>query len=129
MSERYVGLSGVLECLHVDLVGESDRLPRVQMVIANLLIEYIGYSAFQNVVRQTEPEYVSCIIQINTDEEQWVSDSPYIHTFDRLDEIHEQMDAKDLAESMKEIGYHDILRATEELPNGKTLVRIDFKKD
>ena len=28
---------------------------------------------------------------INTDEEMWVSDSPYIYAFDGLDEIHHQM--------------------------------------
>ena len=127
VSERYAGLSGVLECLHVDLVNEADRLPQPQMLIANLLIEYIGYSAFQNVVCQTEPEYVSCIIQINTDEEQWVSDSPYIHAFDGLNRIHHQMDGKALEEAMSEIGYDRILKKHEQLPNGKSLVRLDFQ--
>lgn len=31
-------------------------------IIANLLIEYTGYSAFRKIVRQIEPEYVSCVI-------------------------------------------------------------------
>ena len=96
-------------------------------IIANLLIEYTGYSAFRKVVRQIEPEYVSCVIQINTDEDNWVSDSPYIHSFDCLDDIHHQMEEKDIAKTMNEEGYHLILRESWDLPNGKALVRLDFE--
>lgn len=126
--ERYPQLAGVLQCLHLDLVSEAEQLPSAQLVIANLLIEYIGYSAFQKAVLQIAPEYVSCVIQINTDVEQWVSDSPYLHAFDRLDEVHHQMDETALSAALQEIGYDEILRASVSLPNGKTLVRIDYQK-
>jgi hypothetical protein len=77
---------------------------------------------------QTAPEYVSCVIQINVDEEQWVSESPYLHAFDRLDEVHHQMEEKALTAAMDEIGYSLILKETYPLPNGKALVRLDFQK-
>ena len=128
VSERYTELSGVLKCLHINLVNEVEKLPQTQLLIANLLIEYIGYGAFQKAVLQTAPEYVSCVIQINTDEEQWVSESPYLRSFDRLDEIHHQMEEKALTAAMKEIGYSLILQETYSLPNGKALVRLDFQK-
>ncbi len=126
--ERYPQLSGVLQCLHLDLLNEAEQLPQAQLVIANLLIEYIGYPAFQKAVLQIAPEYVSCVIQINTDAEQWVSDSPYLHAFDRLDEVHHQMEETALSAAMQEIGYAEILRASVTLPNGKALVRIDYQK-
>ena len=126
--ERYPQLSDVLQCLHLDLVNEAEQLPQAQLVIANLLIEYIGYPAFQKAVLQIAPEYVSCVIQINTDAEQWVSDSPYLHAFDRLDEVHHQMEETALSAAMQEIGYAEILRSTVSLPNGKALVRIDYQK-
>ena len=129
VSERYTELSGVLECLHIDLVNEAEKLPQAQLLIANLLIEYIGYGAFQKAVLQTAPEYVSCVIQINTDEDQWVSESPYLHAFDRLDEVHRQMEEKALTAAMDEIGYTLILQESYPLPNGKALVRLDFKKN
>lgn len=59
------------------IIDEADKLPKADMVIANLLIEYIGYECFQNAIRQVNPKYVSCIIQINM-EDSWVSDSPYL---------------------------------------------------
>ena len=128
VSQRYTELSGVLECLHIDLINEAEKLPQAQLLIANLLIEYIGYGAFQRAVLQTAPEYVSCVIQINTDAEQWVSESPYLHAFDRLDEVHHQMEEAVLTTAMNEIGYSLILQKSCPLPNGKALMRLDFKK-
>lgn len=128
VSQRYTQLSGVLECLHIDLINEAEKLPQAQLLIANLLIEYIGYEAFQRDVWQNAPRYVSCVIQINTDEEQWVSESPYLHAFDRLDEVYHQMEEETLTVAMEDIGYSLILQETYPLPNGKALVRLDFQK-
>lgn len=128
VSERFEKLKDVLQCLHLDLIKDTDRLPNAQLVIANLLIEYIGYDVFQKAIMQIKPEYVSCVIQINTDEETWVSDSPYLHAFDCLDKIHHQMDETSLIQVMKGIGYSMILQASEPLPNGKALVRVDFAR-
>ena len=128
VSQRYTQLSGILECLHIDLINEAEKLPQAQLLIANLLIEYIGYEAFQQAVLQTASEYVSCVIQINTDEEQWVSESPYLRAFDRLDEVHHQMEEKALTAAMEDIGYSLILQESYPLPNGKALVRLDYQK-
>lgn len=129
VSQRYTQLSGVLKCLRIDLINEAEELPQAQLLIANLLIEYIGYGAFQRAVLQTAPWYVSCVIQINTDEEHWVSESPYLRAFDRLDEVHHQMEEKALTAAMNKIGYSLILQESYPLPNGKSLVRLDFKKE
>ena len=129
VSQRYTQLSGVLDCLQLDLINEAEKLPQAQLLIANLLIEYIGYGAFQRAVLHTAPQYVSCVIQINTDEEQWVSESPYLRAFDRLDEVHHQMEEEPLTAAMEEIGYSVILQESYPLPNGKALVRLDFKKN
>ena len=128
VSKRYAYLSDVLKCLKIDLINDADQLPEAQLLIANLLIEYIGYDAFQRVVCKVNPEYVSCVIQINMDDKQWVSDSPYLHAFDRLDEVHHQMDQESLSTKMQEIGYIDILQTRTPLPNGKAFIRMDFLK-
>ena len=128
VSKRYFDLSDILKCLKADLIKESDQLPNAQLVIANLLIEYIGYDVFGKVIHKVDPEYVSCVIQINTDDEQWVSDSPYLHAFDRLDEVHHQMEEDSLSAVMLDAGYKNILKTKVPLPNVKALVRMDFKK-
>ena len=129
VEERYKGMTGILDCLSIDLITEPEKLPHAELVIANLLIEYIGYEAFQKAVQKIDPEYVSCVIQINTDEAQWVSDSPYLHAFDRLDEVHCQMEENALIAAMEKSDYRIILNESEPLPNGKALQRIDFRKE
>lgn len=124
---RYPQLAGILECRRIDLTSEAAKLPKADMVIANLLVEYIGYGCFQQAVRSVNPRYVSCIIQINTEEE-WVSDSPYLHVFDGLEKVHHQMEKNELERSMLEIGCHVIKTLEHTLPNGKKLVQIDFSR-
>ena len=58
-----------------------------------------------------------------------MSESPYLRAFDRLDEVHHQMEEETLSAAMNDIGYSLILKATYPLPNGKALVRLDFKKN
>ena len=128
VERRYADISDVLRCLKIDLINESDKLPHAGLVIANLLIEYIGYEVFMNALVNVDPDYVSCVIQINTDTKQWVSDSPYLHSFDRLDEVHHQMEESALDAAMNEIKYTKILSHKEPLPNGKALLRLDYNK-
>ena len=124
---RYPNLDGLFECLCINLIDEADKLPKADMVIANLLIEYIGYKCFQKAIRYVDPKYVSCIIQINI-EDNWVSDSPYLHVFDRLEQVHHQMKEKALVKAMNEMDYHAIRTLERMLPNGKKLVQIDFER-
>lgn len=128
VADRYSSIEDILECMYLDLTANITMLPKAELVIANLLIEYIGYQAFETVVHKVDPQYVSCVIQANTDEKNWVSDSPYIHVFDRLDEVHFQMEQGALISVMEGAGYQKISEKSESLPNGKALVRIDFKK-
>ena len=128
-AERYSGLGGILNCLQIDLINECDKLPEAKLVIANLLIEYIGYDAFVKAMMRVSPQYISCVIQINIDEDQWVSESPYLHAFDRLDEVHHQMEEQALTDSVEAIGYKKILVKPSPLPNGKALLRIDFVRN
>lgn len=127
VKRRYPNLDGLLECLCIDLMEQAEQLPNADMVIANLVIEYIGYGCFQTAIRQVDPKYVSCIIQINT-EDGWVSDSPYLHLFDGLERIHHQMEERALIKAMSDIDYHPIKTLERPLPNGKKLTRIDFER-
>ena len=122
---RYPELQGILKTIHADLTQTTNELPYADLIVANLVVEYVGYGCFQQVVRQIAPQYVSCIIQINMDAS-FVSDSPYLHVFDRLEEVHHQLEETALIEAMEQIGYKRKIQIDENLPNGKKLVRIDF---
>lgn len=126
--KRYRDLETIFTPLCVDLRNDDLQLPCSELLVANLLIEYIGYDCFQKVVRLVEPKYVSCIIQLNTGNS-FVSDSPYIHVFDCLEEVHHQMEETELINSMEIIGYKKKKVEEKELPNGKKFVRIDFGRE
>lgn len=127
-AQRHPELDGVLRLLALDLTKDAALLPESELVIANLLIEYVGYAAFQAVIAQVRPRWVSCVIQINDDSREWVSDSPYLHAFDGLDAIHHQMDPRALTAHMEQLGYREILQLSEPLPNGKQFVRLDYQR-
>lgn len=125
VTRRYSDISNILECIQLNLIEEADKLPKAELLIANLLIEYIGYDCFQKAVKQVQPQYISCIIQININDK-WVSDSPYIYVFDGLDEVHHQVEEDLLIQTLDNIGYKKIAQIESPLPNGKKLVQIDF---
>lgn len=80
---------------------------------------------FQRVVKIVNSKYITCIIQINTGNS-FVSDSPYIHAFDSLNEVHYQIGKTELIKNMEDISYKKNKEEEKELPNGKKLMRIDF---
>lgn len=80
------------------------------------------------VIEQVKPEYVSCIIQINTDDT-FITDLLYLHAFDDLERVRHQMEEKELLNYMDNIGYKITLHNDRQLPNGKKLVQMDFNKE
>ena len=123
--QRYPQLDGKLECICADLTQPDATLPHADLLIANLLVEYIGYECFCRTVSKVRPRHVSCIIQVNEDDG-FVSDSPYLHVFDGLERVHHQMQEDELTKSMEAIGYCLSDKTEELLPNGKKLVELDF---
>ena len=126
--KRYASLKGTLECLCLDITAEAERLPRTQLLIADLLIEYVGYDAFLRAVAAVEPEYVSCLIQIN-EGGGFVSDSPYLHAFDGLERVYHHVDEAGLTAALTGAGFGLTDREEYPLPNGKKLLRLDYAAD
>lgn len=60
--KRYSELEGVFDTVCADLLSDNLQLPCAELLVANLLIEYIGYECFQWVVKLVKPQYISCII-------------------------------------------------------------------
>lgn len=125
-AQRYPALEGTLVCLREDLTEAEVRLPEAELVIANLIVEYIGYECFLNVIQQVRPRYVSCVLQRNP-AEAWVSDSPYIRTFDRLEAVHHTVGSRSLRSAMTAAGWRTVYEEEYPLPDGKRLARQDFE--
>lgn len=124
--KRYPELREVFTPILCDIQSEDISLPKAEIVVANLFIEYVGYENFKRAIQRIQPEYVSCVIQVNTDNS-FVSDSPYLHEFDGLDEVHREINRNELITAMEDIKYVLIYEESKALPNGKSLLRLDFK--
>jgi len=123
---RYRYLADTLVLLNRNLTDLSIDLPKVDLVIANLFIEYIGLNTFTAQLKKMSPKYVSTITQVNN-LDGFVSVSPYQRTFDCLDSIYHEISTDELSEIMKASGFELIFENEKLLPNGKKLKRQDFR--
>ena len=116
---------GVAECVLADLRDAAAPLPEAELVIANLLVEYIGCPCFRRVLDRVKARFASCLLQVDLPG-RWVSDSPYLHAFDGLDAVHRPIEERALTESLP--AFRPLGRREYPLPNGKKLLRLDFQR-
>lgn len=114
---------GAAEYLRADLRDGGVSLPEAELVIANLLVEYIGCPCFRRVLDRVRARFASCVLQVDLPG-RWVSDSLYLHAFDGLDAIHRPVGERALAEALP--AFRPLGRWEFPLPNGKKLLRADF---
>lgn len=124
--KRHGDCNGIISYLHKDLSTDFGELPHAELLIANLILEYVGYAAFRNVITQVRPIYTSCVIQTNVKSDKWVSYSPYAAVFNALTQIYHEIDEKDLTMNMQEIKYQLKQKVEYPLPNGKKLLKLDY---
>lgn len=117
-----------LELLNIDLERADTKLNiTCDMIIANLVIEYIGMSAFVEHVKDVCPKYVSCVLQ-HSSKSKLVSRSKYASAFDGLSGTTYDTPSNELIQSMELVGYKKIYSEIIELPNHKHFERLDFSK-
>lgn len=124
-TKRYNNLVEIFEPIHADLMSRDIELPKADILIANLFIEYVGYECFEKTIVKVNPLYISATVQVNINEN-FVSDSVYIHAFDRLDEVLHEIEENELTKCVENIGCTKCLTESIDLPNGKQFVRIDY---
>lgn len=77
---RYPEWKEVFIPIEANLLDERIQLPHCNLLIANLLVEYIGYTRFQKLAKQSSAARISVVIQQDF-AEGFVSDSPYPPSF------------------------------------------------
>lgn len=123
--ERFGDMGGRLTLLNRDLSDPDCALPRAELIIADLVIEYIGICAFVSHARKCGAEFISCVIQKNNGAD-FVSSSPFISEFDGVSALHRDIEAEKLTEAMYNDGFFPRPALEYGLPNGKALLRLDF---
>ena len=109
-------------------LDRSVRIERVDLLIANLIVEYVGtgeFAAFA-AANARSIEVLSCVIQRN-DAESFVSATEHASSFDTLASVSSDIDPKTLDSAMSDAGFTGLGSWEYPLPNGKTLLRQDFR--
>ena len=70
---------------------------------------------------------LSCVIQRN-DSESFVSSTNYTSSFDALASVSTDVDPEAMESALRAAGFEALKRYEYPLPNGKTLVRQDFRR-
>jgi len=121
--KRFARMGDRLQLQHRDLT--RDPLPPAELILADLLIEYIGVERFAQCVQQATPRTVSCVTQYSAGA-QFVTASPYTAAFDDVGKLHKDIAPDALIAAMGKIGYRIAHLSSHALPGGKLLLRTDF---
>lgn len=126
---RYSYMGNTLELVQCDISDNSFTLPKTDLIIANLIIEYVGAATFVSLINQNrnQVEVVSCTIQ-KKQADGFVSQSNYISAFDPLLSISNDVDSKEIIKLFSNEKFSCIKNKEYTLPNGKIFIRLDFKK-
>jgi hypothetical protein len=103
-------------------------IQRVDLLIANLIVEYVGGEEFAAFAAANAARIglVSCVIQFN-DAQGFVSSTPDASAFDGLATVASDVEPDALAALMSAVEFACVGSGEYPLPNGKTLVRLDFR--
>lgn len=110
-------------------IDRSISLQPVGLLIANLIVEYVGMDEFVAFVAANADRIgtLSCVVQRN-EQTGFVSRTEWTDSFSGLDSVSSDIDAAELSTSLATTGFGEILDVVYPLPNGKTLVRRDYRK-
>lgn len=123
--DRFPNLKGILKCQCLDVTTDAGQLSKTDHLIANLFLEYIDQSVWEEILIHTQPKTVSCVIQINPTNT-FVSDSSNCAVFDVLESIVHPMHEEELCACMSHKNFSLCYKEQIPLPNGKYFLRLDF---
>lgn len=117
-------LGNSLRLMEMDLA--DGEFPAVDLLIADLFIEYVGVEVFCSKAAAAEVKYISCVIQGAASGQSFVSASPYQSELECISRLHGDVDETELTECMDRYGYRLSYSEVIELPDSKRLIRVDY---
>ena len=124
--KRYAYLGDCLVLEKMDISDLSNDLPDTGLIIADLIIEYVGIDIFAKQISKKKPDVLSCVIQKNIHAD-FVSSSPFANSFSEISVLHKDIEKDELIDSLIKIGFKLLLEEECMLPNSKKFIRLDFK--
>jgi len=125
--DRYPKLAGILELICCDLSNTNTILPSSDILICNLIIEYLEADNFVELIKNNSSNVnmVSCVIQKNNNNN-FVSSSNLTSALEPILSIHNDIREDHLKDEFLRVGFICKREMEYPLPNGKEFIRIDF---
>jgi len=125
---RFAHLHNV-EYLQMDFMDNFVVLPPVDLVIANLFVEYIDLSVFFEKFQKclVRNGTISIVIQENPAGKGMISVSDYSRSFEILQPLIRERSQEEIQQCAIEHGFLSVRTARHTLPSGKSLIRLDFQ--
>lgn len=128
-AERFFYMRDKLNLIQKDFTEKSFTLPTIDLLIANMIIEYVGIRQFTEFLSENNSSIsvLSCTIQ-SEEKSNFVSKSDYTSAFDSLETVLHSIHPAQLVQSLRKIGFECIEQKDYQLPNEKRFIRLDFKR-
>ena len=109
-------------------IDRSLTIACVGLLVANLIVEYVGVEEFSAFAAANARSIgvLTCVIQRN-DAAGFVSSTDHTSSFDALASVASDITPEALEAAMTRAGFSAVHRREYGLPNGKTLIRQDFR--
>lgn len=126
--DRYSSKIKSLNLINLDLNHDLFTKSKVDLIIANLILEYVPLNRIMKQLKAVEKDntVISIVIQKNNDSS-FVSQTG-VASLEILNDLHRDINQDNLKNYFLEKNYKVIKEATYKLPNGKELLRIDLTK-
>jgi len=127
--ERYINMGDTLDLICKDLTDRNFQLPYTNILICNLIIEFIGEKEFVAIINKNKINIpvMSCVIQKNNNNS-FVSNSKSDSHLEPILSIHHDINEYRLKEAFSNIKFNCIKYKKYMLPDGKEFIRMDFKQ-
>lgn len=117
-----------LKLVQMDLSAEEAEWPKADLLLADLLIEYVGIKHFCQKAAQSQAAYISCVIQSASTGQGFVSESPQQAQFAKIGKLHHDVDPDILCTELAKYKFVLVLHEAFPLPDGKCFLRFDFRR-
>lgn len=112
----------------IDLMDRNANIHSCELLICNLVLEFIGIYNFLRIVNKCRPEMISVVLQMTINKENEISKSPYKDIFQNVSSILKEIYPQEFTCLLDIIDYRLVNSMIFNLNQYKHFIRMDFKK-
>lgn len=118
-----------LNLYKIDLTESDVHIPHCDLLICNLVLEFLDFTSFIRLIRKSQPKLISIVFQLTNEITKAISESPFALKFKDVATIRKEIEPKQLTLLLNSAGYVLKDSKTYDIDQTKYFIRMDFRKD